>query len=198
MRRIAVEVVAAEMGAAFRFGRLAQRAQAAPVLRGAWVREEGAAEATFFALENYAGLWTTLHRADEVITWNGNRGALLVLRRLFGAKYFPIRRDAVGLAWGTHIDLCAIIEAERRLTHRISLAKAIKLTFGEEVRERRALKKIAAEERIRRGRVTVDQVMKLWSAYRHGDGLSLQGGPVLFHPDNEQAGMVEVRGARKR
>lgn len=188
VRRIALEVVTAEQSQAFRFGRPAQRAPHAPALRGACIVAERSGRATFFALEDYAGLWKELRRADEVITWNGNHVALLVLRRLYGAKYFPIERGHVSLAWGRHIDLCALIESERRLTHRISLAKAVKYTFGEEVRARPSgrSRKLAPDERIQRANTSAGRIMRLWRAYRSGDGLSLQGGPTLFHPDNAQ------------
>lgn len=185
-RRLAIEVVAAETDAAFRFGRPAQRASHAPVLRGAFVMGEESVQPDFYALEQYGELWKALRGADELITWNGNHFTLLVLRRLFGAKYFPITRQHVGLAWGGHVDLCEVIECERRLTHRISLAKAIKLNFGDEVRPRGAVRQRGADERLRRGHDAVGQVMRLWKVYRHGEGLSLQGGPVLFHPENTQ------------
>lgn len=188
VRRIALEVVTAEQSQAFRFGRPAQRAPHAPALRGACIVSERSDRVTFFALEDYAGLWKELRRADEVITWNGNHVALLVLRRLYGAKYFPITRGHVGLAWGRHIDLCALIESERRLTHRISLAQAIKYTFGEEVRAEpaRRSRKLAPDDRIQRANTSASRIMRLWRAYWSGDGLSLQGGPTLFHPDNAQ------------
>ena len=188
VRRIALEVVTAEQSQAFRFGRPAQRAPHAPALRGAFLVAERSGRATFFALEDYAGLWKELRRADEVITWNGNHVALLVLRRLYGARHFPITREHVGLAWGRHIDLCAVIESERRLTHRISLAKAVKCTFGDDAgppspdRPR----KPALGERIQRAHTAAERIMRLWRAYRSGDGLSLQGGPTLFHPGNAQ------------
>lgn len=184
MKRIALEVDVAEMSQGFRFGRPAQRAPHAPALRGATLVDESSGRAKFFALEQYGELWTALRRADEVITWNGRHVALLVLRRLFGAQYFPIRREQVGLAWGRHIDLCAVIESERRLTHRISLAKAVQFTFGEEVQVRRPGRRTAADERIRRCDTAAAQIMRLWRAYHAGDGLSLQGGPTLFHAEN--------------
>jgi hypothetical protein len=184
MRRIIVEVAPAEMPLAFRFGRLAQRAPHAPPLRGAGVLDEASGEFEFFRLEQYHQLWRALRRADEVVTWNGNHVALLVLRRLFGAEHFPIRRNHVGVAWGEHIDVCELIERERRLTHRISLAKAIRFTFGERVARHRPSGRICAEERVNRCRAATGQIFRLWQAYRFGDGLALQGGPTLFHPEN--------------
>jgi hypothetical protein len=186
-KRIVLEVASGEMTLPFRHGRPAARARHAPLFRGASVCAIGSGQARYFSLEEYHGLWRVLREADEVITWNGNRVALLVLRKLYGAEYFPIRQSQVGLAWGTHTDLCDVIESEGDLTHRISLAKAIELTFGEKVGLCRQAGRVPSEERVRRCNANAKQILGLWSAYHEGDGIALYGARTLFHPENRQA-----------
>lgn len=184
MARVFLEVAPGELTLAFRMGRLAQRAAHAPMLRGAAVLEETSGEAVFFPLQNYHQLWRSLRSADEIVTWNGNRVALLVLHRLFGPEYFRIRKGTLQVAWAKHVDLCQIIERDGQLTHRISLSKAIKLTFGEQVAVRRPAARLSNDERRRRCLETVVQIRRLWNAYRDGEGIGLQNRAPLFHPNN--------------
>jgi hypothetical protein len=163
------------------------RAAHAPLFRGASVCDVQSGAARYFALEHYRELWRVLRDADEIVTWNGNRVALLVLRKLYGAEHFPIRQDHVGMSWGTHIDLCDIIMREGDLTHRISLAKAIELSFGEKPALNRPAGRISGAERIRRCATTVEQIQRLWTAFHTGDGIALYGTRTLFHPENRQA-----------
>ena len=183
-RRIVVEVAATPIRLSFRFGRLARRAPHAPDFRGAAVVEASTGETSFYALENYEALWRELRRADEVVTWNGNRFSLLVLRKFFGAGYFPIKGQHVGLSWGAHLDLCEIVEQENRLSHRATLNKVLQVTFGETMRIGRPSGSRSAQRMARCHQVT-SQVLRLWRAYREGEGVALEGGPVLFHPENE-------------
>jgi hypothetical protein len=186
-KRIIVEVAAGEMTLPFRFGRPAARARHAPLFRGASICDVASGQTRHFLLAQYRELWRMLREADEIVTWNGNRVALLVLRKLYGAEYFPIRQSEVGLAWGRHLDLCHVIESEGDLTHRISLAKAIELTFGEKPALDRPAARVAGEERARRCTAMAEQILRLWSAYHDGDGIALYGTRTLFHPENRQA-----------
>src|SRR6185369_514755 len=109
-RRIVLEVATSALPLSFRHGRLAARARHAPMLRGASVADAESGLVRFFSLDEYQELWRALRAADEIVTWNGNRVALLVLRQTFGAEHFPIRQAQVGVTWAGHCDLCALIE----------------------------------------------------------------------------------------
>lgn len=187
MKRIVVEVATPSLPSSFRFGPPSIRARHAPILTGACVLELATDRTYEYLLPEYADLWTSLRQADEIITWNGNRGALLVLRRLFGAENFPITKHHVGISWGRHIDLCEVIEESRDFTVRVSLPKAIHLTLGERLKLKRPYGKAKSQERMQRCRLMTKNIGRLWRAYHHGDGMVVAVGRPLFAVNNPHA-----------
>jgi hypothetical protein len=139
-----------------------------------------------YGVDDGKELWAKIRGADEIVTWNGSRVAMLVLRRIFGAEHFPIKKHHVGIRWGRHIDLCEVVEEERCFSSRISLSKAVELSFGEDVALRRPVGAGKADENEQRARQIVEYTYRLWRAYREGDGLVTAGGFTLFHPQNRR------------
>jgi hypothetical protein len=137
-----------------------------------------------FTLAEHAALWSLLRQARRIVTWNGNRVALLVLRRTFGAEHFPVRGQHVGLMWGEHVDLCAKIDVERYPSPPLSLAKVALLSLGEQVVIRGPSVRGRASARRHSCEIRAALVGRLWLAYHQGGGLAATPRPILFHPEN--------------
>jgi hypothetical protein len=92
-----------------------------------------------------------------------------------------MRQDRVGIAWGRHLDLCALIDRHCRPSQRSSLAKVIEVTFGEHARGTGRVRLSECREHCL---ARVEQIRRLWHAYNTGDGIALPIGPTLYAPDN--------------
>ena len=129
---------------------------------------------SYYEPHNTESLVNALQRADEVVSFNGKRFDLLVLRKHYSLKgKVPFK--------GKHIDIHQILTV--RAGFRASLDKAVSLNFGEKRHTNgRAMESLDINELKEACRSDVDQTYRLWIEWNNG---------TLRNPERRRIGWSE-------
>ena len=161
MKRVIFDIETEPFSAQFNDAQTdATRKKYAPKMRVACVFDEEEDKYLYFEPHEAGNLVRTLQEADEVVSFNGKRFDVLVLRRHHELKgKVPLK--------GKHIDIHEILTD--RAGFRVSLDKAVRLNFEEKKHtDGRAMGVLDIEELKEACRSDVNQTYRLWVEYNNG------------------------------